>query len=82
MKFEPNGKYEWHGVFLDEDGDDRAFVVFADDIKQAVADANMPGEIVALARGHDVSEETFEVDNPVLEQEIADHRERFKKTIN
>jgi hypothetical protein len=65
MKITPNGKYEWEGVFLDEDGEMQPFVVFADTIEQALADADMPGTILALGRGDDVSAVEIEVSDEV-----------------
>ena len=76
MEFKPNGKYEWHGVFIDDEDEKETteFVVFADDIETAVKDGNdtlPPGStIVFLSRGRDVSDMGFELpdDHPTVKK--------------
>lgn len=72
MKITFSGKFAWHGVYVDEDGDETPFVTFADDVDGAVkySHETLPPHavIVALER-EEIPEDKreIEVDNPALE---------------
>ena len=62
MEIRPNGKFQWNGVFIDEGGEASEFVTFADTMADAIRlSVDIPGEIVVLARGDDVSGVSFEL---------------------
>jgi hypothetical protein len=84
MEFKPDGKYEWHGVFIPEEDSDPSeqseFTVFADDMEQAAKSAveTIPGIVVLLQRGPYVGDESFELSDEVEEK----FKEAMKRTLN
>lgn len=74
MKIEPMGKYEWWGVFLGEDDEEREFVVFADSMRHALDLDPVPGEIIELERVGPAGE-GFELPAEVAEK-LADQMKR------
>jgi len=80
MEYQFAGRYMWNGMYLDADGDAHQFGVWGDDIFNALANCDsIPGEIIHLERGQDMTE----VELPEVPEHIQEAiQKRVKSQLN
>jgi hypothetical protein len=64
MKIQWNGKYQWNGIYLNDEGVEKTFGVWADTFDEAYGHAkeDIPGEIISLERGQEMDRLEIELD--------------------